>query len=46
MDSVDANDLEFTNDVDGSKHSSVGGGLFSVSLDLHAAGDAGVGFAA
>jgi hypothetical protein len=46
VDGVDADSLEFTDDVDGGEHSSVGGGLFSVSLDFHAASDAGVGFAA
>lgn len=43
---VDTNSLEFTADVDGSQHSSVGGGFFSVSLDLHTTGNAGVGFTA
>ena len=46
VDSVDANSLELTANVDGGKHSGVGGGLFSVSLDLHTTGDTGVGFTA
>lgn len=46
VDGVDADDLELTADVNGGKHSGVGGRLFSVSLHLHAAGDAGVGFTA
>jgi len=46
VDSVDANSLELTADINGSQHGSVGGGLFSVSLDLHTTGDTGVGFTA
>ena len=46
VDSVDANSLELTANVDGGKHSGVGGGLFSVSLDLHTTGDTGVSFTA
>jgi len=46
VDGVDAKDLELSADVDGCKHSCVGGGLFSISLDLHTTGDAGVGFTA
>ena len=43
MDGVDANSLELAANVDGSQHSSVGGGLLSVSLDLHSTSDSGVG---
>ena len=46
VDSIDANSLELTADVDGGKHGSVGRGLFSVSLDLHTTGDTGVSFTA
>ena len=46
MDGVDANSLELAANVDGSQHSSVGGGLLSVSLDFHTTGDTGVGFTA
>jgi len=46
VDGVDANSLELAANVDGSQHSSVGGGLLSVSLDFHTTGDTGVGFTA
>lgn len=46
MDGVDANSLKFTANVNGGQHSSVGRRFFSVSLDLHTTGDAGVGFTA
>lgn len=46
VDSVDANSLQFTADVDGGEHSGVGGGLLSVGLDFHTTGDSAVGFTA
>lgn len=46
MDCVNAEALEFSADVDSGEHSGVGGGLFSVSLNLHTTGDTGVGFTA
>ena len=46
VDGVDAEALELSADVDGGEHGGVRGGLFSVSLDLHTTGDAGVGFTA
>ena len=46
VNSVDANSLKFSADVDGGEHGGVRGRLFSVSLDLHASSDAGVGFTA
>ena len=41
MEGSDADDLAALSDVLGGKHSSVGGGLITVSLHLHTAGDAG-----
>lgn len=46
MDGVDADGLKYLVDVLSGQHSSVGRALFSVSLDLHATADTGVGFAA
>ena len=46
VNSVDANSLKFSADVDGGEHGGVRGRLFSVGLDLHASSDAGVGFTA
>jgi len=46
VDSVDANGLELAANINGSQHGGVGGRLFSVGLDLHTTGDAGVGFTA
>ena len=45
MKSVDAQFLAANSNVLGSKHSSVGGGLVTVSLDLHTTGDTADGFA-
>merc|ERR1712173_214635 len=42
VDGVDADQLQFLADVDRSEHSSVGRGLFTIGLDLHAASDARV----
>ena len=42
----DAELLAAGGDVLGSQHGGVGGGLVAVSLDLHATGDTGNGFAA
>merc|ERR1719345_662999 len=42
MDSVDSNNLEGLDNVDGGKHSSVGRALFSVSLDFHSSCDASI----
>lgn len=44
--SVDAELLAAGGDVLGSQHGSVGGGLVTVSLDLHTTGDTGDGFTA
>lgn len=44
VNSIDADGLELFADVDGGKHSSVWGWLFSVSLDLHTTSNARVGF--
>lgn len=44
--SVDAELLAAGGDVLGSQHGSVGGGLVTVSLDLHSTGDTGDGFTA
>ena len=43
--SVDAQFLAANSNVLGSKHSSVRGGLVTVSLDLHTTGDTADGFA-
>ena len=46
VNSVDANSLKFSADVDGGEHGGIGGRLFSVGLDFHASSDAGVSFTA
>lgn len=46
MQGSDAELLAAGGDVLGSQHGSVGGGLVTVSLDLHATGDTADGFAA
>lgn len=45
MQSVDAELLAAGSDVLSSQHGGVGGGLVTVSLDLHTTGDTGDGFA-
>ena len=46
MDCSDIELFESVDHVDGGLHGSVGGGLISIGLDLHAAGDSDEGFSA